>query len=598
MTKLKQLNQLSYLPIIICALLISYQLLRVTQFASVYGGFEHDGGWMLTISRSLAEQGTYTTMVSTITDVTVLGAVNVDQKFDIQAEDGRIWFFTGNGIGPASIIPNAFIIKLLGTDFWSLKAGPLIFYTFMLILACYILHRLAGLGAVLLFHSYLFFYPHLSIFLAYEAMGEVPAMFYILWAYLAFGWALMSLPISMERHKVEKNFGHLYPFFFAGLIISLALNAKLITLWSVSGIWLWAGILWLLRKLGLLQIIVLGIGSIILTIVWELVHLVVLTYLTGFELYQKNLWQRIKFILDDGSGVGLQIHSGSAFFWDKFFMLTEVAHSERWVTMPIFLGIMLGGLFLIWLWRDDLWRQSMIASIWLGWAVNTIWFVGLAKTGWARHYWFGLILAIMLASTVVMASLKQITLPFGPRRRPDIDPTQSVTPTSVLRTLPMSMFHVGGRLMIVFILLGFIAQPYVLGFHLPDAIVPYWQTKQINNKYHASLPWIIIPRADQEAVVNYINQLPTDANVFYPSGHKNAEIPAQTGRIHYPLKRRAQMAQHQADIVLIGPSLISPWMNEIRRADLKRAIQQDCPNPDITNEFYWICVIDKQPSVE
>jgi hypothetical protein len=196
-------------PLLITLILTTYQLIRIIAFINVYGGVEHDGGWMLSISRSLAERGSYTTMVSTIVDPTVPGAINVDQKFDVQAEDGRIWFFTGNGIGPASIVPDALVLKIFGTDFWALRAGPLIFYTLFLLLAAYILYQLAGVGAIVLFHAFLFFYPHISIFLSYEAMGEVPSMFYVLWAYLAFG------AVIIKSHRRWRHF------FLAGLVAGL-----------------------------------------------------------------------------------------------------------------------------------------------------------------------------------------------------------------------------------------------------------------------------------------------------------------------------------------------------------------------------------------
>jgi hypothetical protein len=93
MTKPSTLNHNRIIAIVVTLVLIAYQLTRIITFVNVYGGIEHDGGWMLFISRSLAEQGTYTTMVSTIVDPTVPGDINVDQKFDIQTPDGRDHLF-------------------------------------------------------------------------------------------------------------------------------------------------------------------------------------------------------------------------------------------------------------------------------------------------------------------------------------------------------------------------------------------------------------------------------------------------------------------------------------------------------------------------
>ncbi|NJN99312.1 MAG: hypothetical protein HC875_37060 [Anaerolineales bacterium] len=180
------------LPLLVIFTLTVYQLARVVAFVNVYGGIEHDSAWSLGAARSLAERGTYTSMISTIVDPTVSGGINVDGKFDIQDEAGRIWFRTSTSVGPASILPNALVLRLFGVNFWTLRAGPLLIYTFFLLAAAYILYRLAGLAAIGLFHAYLFFYPHLSIFLSYEALGEMPGLFYLTCALVVFAGAVSA----------------------------------------------------------------------------------------------------------------------------------------------------------------------------------------------------------------------------------------------------------------------------------------------------------------------------------------------------------------------------------------------------------------------
>lgn len=594
-----ELAQKNYFFVALALLLTAYQLARVIAFVNVYGGIEHDGGWMLSISRSLAERGQYTTMVSTIVDPTSPTGINVDQKFDIQTPDGRVWFFTGNGIGPASIVPDALVLKIFGSGFWALRAGPLIFYALFLLLAALILYRLAGVGAVVLFHAFLFFYPHLSIFLSYEAMGEVPTIFYVLWAYLAFAAA--------TRAAGRRGWW----FLGAGLVVGLALNAKLIALWSISGIFIWAGVVWVsgiwylvsgfrfppggnrrvsrltahAPRLALPELLMLGAGTILPLLLWELVHGVVLTRLTDFDSYLLHTQQRVKFILDDGSGVGLQIHSGPEFFRDKFFLLSEVAHPQRWVTAIIFGAILLGSVALLWLWRRHAYRQNLLAPMWLGWLANTAWFVGLAKTGWPRHFWFGLVLAVMLLCVITISLLKG-------GRLGDWSRFAVLRPSSfVIDYLP----PVVGVVLLVLIGWGFASQPHVWGVFLPGEIVPYWQQKQLNNKYDASLPWIIIPRQAQAEIVEYIKQLPPEARVFYPGQHKAAEIPPQTGRVHYPLPRRSYLEPQSADVVLIGTSLISPWKEPVQRRDLIQLVEQQCPRPAVKNDYYMICSFADNP---
>ncbi|MBI1879028.1 MAG: hypothetical protein HYR94_12555 [Chloroflexi bacterium] len=606
MFRFEPINPNKFLPFIVTLLLTGYQLARVIGFVNVYGGIEHDSGWFLGVSRSLAEQGTYTSLVSTLADPAVAGAIDVDHKFNIQTAEGRIWFFTGNGTGPASIIPNALILKLFGTSFWTLRAGPLIFYALLLIVTAYSLYQLAGLGAVVLFYVFLFCYPRLSICLSYEAMGEVTAMFYVVVAYLVFALAL-------KKH--EKRFPY---FFLAGLIAGLAFNTKLLALLSISGIVIWAGWLCLSRskRVTLRELVGLGIGLILPQAIWELIQLVILVRLANFELYLRHAQQRLSFVLDDGSGLGSQSHTGLEFMQRKFFMLEEVAHPEHWVALLIFAGILSGGSFLLWFWRRQGYQQDLLAPMWFAWLANTAWFVGLSKTGWPRHFWFGLMLAVMLLCVISVTLIRSqwiqngskgiakspFWLGFGTQSasRAKIGSTvswfQANQPAQKIGKFAPTLM---GMLFLGLMAWGFGSQPYVWGFFLPDKIVPYWLEKRFDYVDLSGLPWIIIPRADQAAVVDYINHMPPEANVYYPTaefGHKAAEIPTLTGRIDYPFNRRTQpgVRPHPADILLVPPSIISIWRYApVTHEELLDMVAQACPQPVLKNDNYIICLADQ-----
>jgi len=562
-----------FFALVITLILTTYQLIRVIGFANVYGGIEHDSGWFLGVSRSLAERGQYTALVSTIEDPVKVAGIDVDQKFNIQDPDGRIWFFTGNGTGPGSIIPNALVIKLFGTGFWALRAGPLLFYTLLLLIAAYAMYQLVGWGAIVLFHLFLFFYPRLSIFLSYEAMGEVTAMFYIILAYFVF-----ALAVSQPNRR--------WPYFLgAGLIGGLAISTKLLALLSVSGILIWAGWLYLSRqsRVRLKELIILGCGVVLPQFIYELIQLIVLVRLTNWELYLRHAKQRLGFILDDGSGLGLRAHSGADFMWRKFFMLAEISEHKDWVVIVIFVTLLLGGVFLWQIWRKDNFKIGLLAPIWLGWLMNTIWFVSLAKTGWPRHFWFGLILAVMLLCIIPFAFIQFGWPKIGWRV---LKPTGFVS--VVVGVLLLALVGWAGG-----------SQPHVWGFFLPEEIVPYWREQRFDYINLAGLPWILIPRQDEAAVVDYINNMPPKANVYYPAldfGHKAAEIAVQTGRIQYPFKRRGYpgVEIHPADILIIPPSIISEWrFSSATRQELLALVMQTCPDPVLKNENYILCLADK-----
>jgi hypothetical protein len=309
----------------------------------------------------------------------------------------------------------------------------------------------------------------------------------------------------------------------------------------------------------------------------------VLIRLTDFELYLRHAQQRLRFVLDDGSGLGLRVHSGPEFIWRKFFMLEEVAHPEHWVTMTIFVSILLGGFFLLWLWRSQTYKQNLLAPIWLGWLANMAWFVSLAKTGWPRHFWFGLILAAMLLSVIPTGLIGWAWSEVG---------RQGNQTRRYATTL-------AGVLLLALIGWGASRQSHVWGFFLPDEIVPYWLERRFDYIDMSGLPWMLISRADQAEVVDYINRMPPEANVYYPIvefGHKAAEIPVLTGRINYPLNRRSYpgISPHPADILLIPPSLLSIWRYApVTRQELLTRVEQTCPHPVLKNDNYIICLVEE-----
>ena len=551
----KQLSTKQIFVVLVMVTLIVYQLLRVIVFVNVYGGLEHDGGWLLGVARSLAERGAYTTMVSTIVDPTVRGGVNVDGKFNIQDEQGRIWFFTGNGIGPGSIAVDALFLKLFGVGFWQLHLGPLFFFSLYLILASLILLRVRGLGAAAPFHLYLFLYPTLSIFLGYEAMGEVPAMAYILLAFLLFAYTVRK-PAGGRRRWLW--------FFISGLAVGLAINTKLIALLSLGGVFVvWLKQVWQ-RRSGLVEGLLLAGGALSVLALWELVHLVILSRLAGFAMYRRHLQERIRFILDDGSGLGAQDHSGTQFLWDKALLFSEISHPNRVLALLALLLVAVGGLALIWLYRRDEARQNWVLLLWAGWLGNAAWFIGLAKTGWVRHAWFGLILAVMVICLIVGELVYRI------RNRPGWG-------------LAVAAVLVAG-----IILPGFVAQRQAATMFITDQLVESWHQEQLAAKY-TKVPWMIIPRAEQERVVDFLQRLPPQARVFYPANAKAAEIAVLSGKIFYPLDRQDLMSPEESDVILIGATLISPWKDPgIRHSIIERA-RVECPNFLYELPHYIIC---------
>ena len=100
---------------------------------------------------------------------------------------------------------------------------------------------------------------------------------------------------------------------------------------------------------------------------------------------------------------------------------------------------------------------------------------------------------------------------------------------------------------------------------------------------------MITPRVEQEQVVDFLNQLPPDAHVYYPANHKAAEIAVQAGRIFYPIARRGYMPQTPDDVIIIGITLISPWKDPGIRYSLIERAKVECPNFLYQSDYYIIC---------
>ncbi|MBI1879027.1 MAG: hypothetical protein HYR94_12550, partial [Chloroflexi bacterium] len=304
----------------------------------------------------------------------------------------------------------------------------------------------------------------------------------------------------------------------------------------------------------------------------------ILTWLTNFELFLHHAQQRLEILTEGGSGLEAQRHSGAGFIWRKFWMLEEVAHPEHWVTRVIFVALVIGSMWLLWQWRGRMYQQSLVGVIWLGWLANTVWFVGLSTTGWPRHYWSGLILAVILSCVIVTELIR-----IGWQKKEGIGWWRP-------GALIMGLVWLG------LIGWGMASQQHVWGFFLPDELVPYWLEQRYKYVSLVGLPWILIPRAAQDEVVDYINRMPPEANVYYPYGHKAAEIPPLTGRINYPLQRRTQpgVIPHPADILLIHPFIVSPWTHDpAMRQELLRLVDQSCPQPVLKNDYYIICRVEE-----
>ncbi|MBN1995178.1 MAG: hypothetical protein JW953_20985 [Anaerolineae bacterium] len=567
MKKLIHLYQNKYFQWAVLTIIIVYQLGRLIIFVNIYGGVDHDSGWFLGVARSLAERGTYTTLVSTMSDPTLAAGLDMNGEFfQIQDKEGRVYFFAEGTVGPTQVMPDALMIKLFGSGFWQFRVASLLFYLAFLSLASWLLFSIGGFGAAFLFQLIFFFYPHLTVFLGYESLGEVPAITCILASFIIFTKATVA-----DKKKLRW-------FLLSGLIGGLALTAKLVSLLALSSL----GLLWLIlyfqKRITLKQGLVTALSLLCFPLIWETIQLIIITQKFGFDTYLQHGQGRLNVILLAGSGLGEQV-KGIEFLWYKFSLISDISHPHHALSLITFMLITLAGPWLAWRLRNHPRQQNLVILLWGGWLVHTTWFILLSENGWVRHYWAALILAVLLLSL-----LWSILWRYA-RTRP------------VWLNLSLA---VGVTLLLG---LNFYSQKQAATFLMSDDLIEYWYQKHLASS-RIGLAWMIVPRADQAAVVDVIQQLPSTSRVFYPENYKSAEIAAFTGRIFYPLPRRQWMSPAKDDVLIIGPAVISRWRKPSETKPVSQAeqqtfvrgiveyVKQQCPQIIFENSNYILCALN------
>ncbi len=562
------LSKYSWLAVLVTVILVTYQVTRLVVFVNVYGGIEYDSGWFLGVARSLAERGTYTTLVSTMADPQVAVGLDMNQEFfQIQDPEGRIYFFAEGTTGPTQVVPDALVLRLFGSGFWQLRAASLGFYVFFLLLCSWLLLRWGGFPALFLFHAFILLYPHLSVFLGYESLGEVPVAACVLLAYTLFATAAAA----GARRKTW--------FLLSGLAAGLAILGKLIALIPLASL----GLLWLVLflkswpgrpKTTFFEALIVVGGAVALPLLWELTQLIAISRLFGFETYWQHAGQRFDLILNYGSGlVTDQVHAWPDFFWYKLLLIGEISHPSPVFALSTMAVILLGGAFLIGYFRADPPAQNLVSLLWGGWLIHTVWFVTISENGWVRHTWVALILGILILS-LLWSNLVRAARTARPAFL-----------TAVALTLLIGI--------------NFYSQRQAATPFITESLVQDWYEQHLAAQ-QTRLPWTIVPRADQEAVAAVLQQLPPAARIFYPGNIKSPEIAALTGRVFYPLVRRPLMSPSSADVVLIGAALISPWTKfmekpmipaerQVVHDSVMERIRQECPQAVFENDYYMIC---------
>ena len=332
------------------------------------------------------------------------------------------------------------------------------------------------------------------------------------------------------------------------------------------------------RRLALKHLLFLGIGFVTLPILWEFVHLITLSRVAGFEAFQLHAEARYVLVRDDSTTIGddTSKFNHTEFVLAKLLTVSQISHPNQILSLIMLIVVTVGGPVLVYYRRREEPIRNTILLVWLAWLIHTAWFVILSKQARVRHDWYALILAIMLFCWLVAYFWQSA------RAKPE------------WRTR-WSTFSIAGVLTII-MLVNFFSQRHAAGLFIPDTLVETWRLNFLSEdtlvgKYEQQMPWVIIPRAQQDEAIDYLLRLPPTSQVFFANNVQVSELPVIVGRVFYPIQRRRLMAHSDDDVVVIS-GVFSPWRRPQSVVEpIKQEIKRQCLKIELENDYYIICSV-------
>lgn len=184
-------------------ILSSILIFRVGVFAHKYAGVEHDSGWIMSVARSVADHGIFASMVDTSNGKApgVLG--NIHGRPSIMTEDFHTLFPYAVTVGPGYAIPQAILLKIFGTHFWSLRLWPQITMWILFFLSILFVLTYGGIYSGLLYSLFLYITPRFYVAHSFEAYAETIAILYSFIGLLIFHHRRVPFMRWIKKSKIS-----------------------------------------------------------------------------------------------------------------------------------------------------------------------------------------------------------------------------------------------------------------------------------------------------------------------------------------------------------------------------------------------------------
>ena len=358
-------------------------LLRSVFFATHIGGVEHDSGWYLGVARNLAQRGIYASYTNTVTETMKGTYPSIHGRVSVQDDNGFVYFPAGVTVGPGYIIPEALMLKIFGYDWWQFRAWPLLAFMGLLIFTFLIIWQVGGLLALILFQLWLWAVPQFTIAFSYEALSEHVALFYL----------MISFILTYFAFKRKRNFLLMLS---SGLFFSFSFLTKTLFMLAFPSFLLLA--VWdVIANRGSFIVIIKKwsiflIGLIAPLILFESYKYFFLVNNFGYEAW-KGVQKDISLVLKSGgSGIdGLFKKIEWGFFKKKYSIWMDVGVQRPMLAWLLFLSS-----FLVLISKKVKKYKVLFFLIFSSSVFWFLWFLLIARTGWARHAWQALFLGMAL----------------------------------------------------------------------------------------------------------------------------------------------------------------------------------------------------------
>lgn len=544
-------------------LLVFVNLARLINFALNISGLD-DSGWYFGVAENLASKGKYASLTNPAaiepkfeTKESQLAVTpDVFNRTSIIGRDNLDYFPVGVSVGPGIIVPVAMVTRIFKAGYWQFRLFPIITYCFLLGGLLWLVYRQAGISGSIILVLFLNLFPGLMIPLGYEALAE-PTGF----LYLILGGFFLSL--SLRRKEKEK-----FSLITSGIFFSLAgLTKFLYFLNFLPAVGLY------FYFIGKTKEKFQKVGSLLLgfslpIFIFELYRFVILYKFGGLLVWLANLGMSLLLFVSGGSGLGESQVSGGRLqaLSQKMGVFGEIGFSNYLLT-TLLLACLIIFLFLRWRKRKDFFYLLLFSF----WSINLIWFFFLSATGWARHFWPGLILTIFFLS-IILGSLFS-----HPERR--------------TRNLGLLT-----GLLVVASLLKTTTPSFIYQINFEKETLISWQRKFMEKKpLGAALPLPIFPLSEQKTAVEFIRgKILPEEKIFYVGSLIVSEIPPLVNRVFYSTELVSKTkVTPKKTYVIFGPYQANPDWRLISFEEYKNQLEKYCGREVFGNGFYKICLFGK-----